>query len=40
MNLPKKNYSGSLNQSFKLEPVMFDAWIDILQNIKYIPLAP
>ncbi len=23
---------GSLNQSFKLEPVMFDAWIDILQT--------
>ena len=23
---------GSLNQSFKLEPVMFDAWIDILQR--------
>ena len=25
---------GSLNQSFKLEPVMFDAWIDILQKHK------
>ena len=32
-NLPKNGaILGSLNQSFKLEPIMFDAWIDILQK--------
>ncbi len=32
-NLPKNGaILGSLNQSFKLEPMMFDAWIDILQK--------
>ena len=32
-NLPKNGIIlGSLNQSFKLEPVMFDAWMDILQK--------
>ena len=32
-NLPiQGTILGSLNQSFKLEPVMFDAWIDILQT--------
>ena len=34
-NLPiQGTILGSLNQSFKLEPVMFDAWIDILQKHK------
>ncbi len=34
-NLPKNGVIlGSLNQSFKLEPIMFDAWIDILQKHK------
>ena len=34
-NLPNHGtILGSLNQSFKLEPVMFDAWIDILQKHK------
>ena len=32
-NLPKNGtILGSLNQSFKLEPIMFDAWMDILQK--------
>ena len=32
-NLPKNGaILGSLNQSFKLEPMMFDAWIEILQK--------
>ena len=32
-NLPKNGaILGSLNQSFKLEPIMFDAWMDILQR--------
>ncbi len=35
LNLPiHGTILGSLNQSFKLEPVMFDAWIDILQKHK------
>ena len=34
-NLPQSGtILGSLNQSFKLEPVMFEAWIDILQKNK------
>ena len=33
-NLPKRVILGSLNQSFKLEPVMFDVWVDILQKTK------
>ena len=36
-NLPKNGVIlGSLNQSFKLEPIMFDAWIDILQKHKIV----
>ena len=32
-HLPKNGIIlGSLNQSFKLEPIMFDAWINILQK--------
>ena len=34
-NLPPKGMIlGSLNQSFKLDPVMFDTWVDILQKNK------
>ncbi len=34
-NLPPKGIIlGSLNQSFKLDPVMFDAWVKILQENK------
>ncbi len=34
-NLPSKGIIlGSLNQSFKLDPVMFDAWVEILQKNK------
>jgi len=29
---PKGMILGSLNQSFKLDPVMFDIWVEILQN--------